>query len=925
MSNLLRRRAARAASVATHRVQFAVRPIIETLEHRWLLSVATVNTAVDGASPDSVLTLREAIQVTNGDLAYSALTPQEQAQVDLTEPLGTNDTIRFNISGAGVHTILLSGSQLPTITKKVFVDGYSQPGSSKNTLATGNDAVINIVIDGSSLSGSARGIGIFGGTADGSKVQGLSIVGFAAGEGISMGKTNDNVISGNFIGVKPDGVTVAANSSGIGISQASTNTIGGSAVGDRNLISGNTGDGIYIQATGANDNHVVGNYIGTDASGTAALANGDDGVDIEHGANTVQSNLISGNTGNGVYLHDPVTLNTVIQGNYIGVDVSGNNDLGNDKEGIFIAQDAGSAVIRGNVISGNGSSGITHDSFVGGDTIAGNFIGTNAAGTAAIANDSGGIYIIFGGDNVIGGTTAADRNIISGNQYDGVTLDVGSSGNQVSGNYIGTNAAGTAAIANGTGVNLSQANDNIIGGLAAGAGNLISGNTHNGINLGSSGNGNQGTVVYGNFIGTAADGATALGNGDNGIYSESRAILIGSIVTGGGNTIAFNKLAGVAIDGEQTYTGVNNAVRGNSIFGNGKLGIDLQPVGVVGVTANDPGDTDSYANGGQNFPVLTSATTAGSTLTVNGLLNSEANQFYVIDFYANDAIDLTGLGEGKRYLGSISVQTDASGNATFTATLTATLGADKYISATATTTANAPYGDTSEFSQTIEATNPAPPPPVITISDVSKNEGNSGTTAFTFTVTRTGGTSGTSDLYYQTVSGTATASTDYTTVALTPLHFAAGEASKQIAVQVKGDTAIESDETFFVKLSSPVGATLGDDTGLGTIVNDDLPAAPSAIGYTNLKARKNKNNRYDFSGVVASFTSTVFNSAGNFTATINWGDSQSSAGSIAWNKKTKRWDVSGLHQYVNRGTYHLVITITDTNGRTATANSTLTA
>jgi hypothetical protein len=144
-------------------------------------------------------------------------------------------------------------------------------------------------------------------------------------------------------------------------------------------------------------------------------------------------------------------------------------------------------------------------------------------------------------------------------------------------------------------------------------------------------------------------------------------------------------------------------------------------------------------------------------------------------------------------------------------------------------------------------------------------------------------------------------------------------------VLVKGDTSIESSEIFSVKLSSPVGATISDDTGQGTIVNDDFPAAPSAVGYTNLKAAKAKNNRYTFSGVVASFTSTVFNSGGDFTATIDWGDSQSSAGSIAWNKKTKRWDVSGLHQYVNRGTYNLTITITDHNGQVAIAHSRLVA
>src|SRR5262249_35297705 len=162
------------------------------------------------------------------------------------------------------------------------------------------------------------------------------------------------------------------------------------------------------------------------------------------------------------------------------------------------------------------------------------------------------------------------------------------------------------------------------------------------------------------------------------------------------------------------------------------------------------------------------------------------------------------------------VITDASGNASFNQTFNVAIGANKYISSTATNESTSPYGDTSEFSETMEAsagtpTNPTPPTlPTISIGDVSMNEGNSGTTAFPFRVTRTGDLSGASSVQFTTADGTAKVSdNDYQSQSNT-IGFDPGQGSKTVTILVNGDTKVESDETFVVNLSNATGATIAD-------------------------------------------------------------------------------------------------------------------
>ena len=172
------------------------------------MSTITVNTTADDTSPDTTLSLREAIEVSNGTLPVSSLSKQEQAQV--SGPVGSTNTIDFNIPktdpgynpATGVWTItpLQSQSQLPTISNNAaIIDGYSQPGASKNTLAVGDNAKLAVAINGSQSD--TDGLMI---NQPGTKVFGLDIENFGqVGEGVVIFQATDVQIAGCFIGVDP--------------------------------------------------------------------------------------------------------------------------------------------------------------------------------------------------------------------------------------------------------------------------------------------------------------------------------------------------------------------------------------------------------------------------------------------------------------------------------------------------------------------------------------------------------------------------------------------------------------------------------------------------------------------------------------------------------------------------------------------------
>jgi len=243
-----------------------------------------------------------------------------QAILDANANVGA-DTIEFNIPGSGVQ--MITGAP-PDLTDPVSIDGYTQPGASPNTLAVGDDAVLLIQLVGGPLRIPAQGCAV-----SGLVIRGFTMPGDQANGG-------GNVISGNFIGTNADGS--AASGNGVGVSISSwTNTIGGWNPADRNLISGNSGAGISIGFS--KQNTVQNNYIGTNAAGTAAVPNLAGGIN-EHGGMTFSTynkfigNLISGNSGVGLYLDRGGDGQN--SGNLIGTDATGTQPLGIWVEGVVV-------------------------------------------------------------------------------------------------------------------------------------------------------------------------------------------------------------------------------------------------------------------------------------------------------------------------------------------------------------------------------------------------------------------------------------------------------------------------------------------------------------------------------------------------------------------------------------------------------------
>ena len=368
--------------------------------------------------------------------------------------------------------------------------------------------------------------------------------------------------------------------------------------------------------------------------------------------------------------------------------------------GIILAADSDGSTIRGLVINNFNDDGIDISS--DNNVIQGNYIGTDVTGTSASANNQGIIIKAGASGNTIGGTTAATHNIISGNIDDGIQIiGLGTSNNTIIGNYIGTDVTGTLNIGNGgDGIIINDgATDNTIGGTAAGEGNLISGNTGDGIQIGSTSTTNptSNITIQGNLIGTDVTGLLNLANAEAGIDLEDGVnILIGGTTTNAGNTIAFNNNDGIEVSAPVT----GSAFLGNLIFSNASLGIDLNN-DAVSVNDLNVNDGDTGANNLQNYPLLTSVLSDGSSaVVIGGSINTTASTVYRIEFFASAIADGSGNGEAERYLGFTTATTNGSGNTTFSASFSTLVANGEFVTATATVDlGGGNYGETSEFAQ----------------------------------------------------------------------------------------------------------------------------------------------------------------------------------------------------------------------------------
>ncbi|MFN5274332.1 MAG: beta strand repeat-containing protein [Planctomycetota bacterium] len=409
---------------------------------------------------------------------------------------------------------------------------------------------------------------------------GLNALGNAA---IANGQFGVYVGSGQLIGLA-------------GISDAWRNRIGGSTSGDRNIISGNNGPGVWIAGTSSKESVVEGNYLGTDRLGQLAIPNSV-GVLITDGANlniiggplTSSRNLISGNATSGVILRGAFTVNNIIRGNWIGTDSTGSVAIANQHYGIQIAEGAAYASILSNVISGNALGGVLIQSG-GSNTLRGNWIGTDSTGTLALGNGRSGsprfgVKISAGNANLVGGIESLDRNVISGNFGDGLVLADGTFGNSVQGNAVGTNFSGEIVISN----------------------------TANGILL---------------------DGDSVVNN------------TIGGAVVAAGNLIYNNLAAGLRLPGLTASTASQNLFDQNIYQGNLGLAIDI---GQEGANTNDANDTDSLPNAPGIVAAFLSTVGSVNSLVVQGYTRpGRTVQFYV------SAPTASGRGQGTKRIASLT-------------------------------------------------------------------------------------------------------------------------------------------------------------------------------------------------------------------------------------------------------------------------------
>lgn len=558
-------------------------------------------------------------------------------------------------------------------------DGITAPGNETGLDFDSNGSVIGSPVGRNVISGNVTGIRLGG---DSNVVQGNYIgtdafgtIPLGAGFGIAIhssynqiggtGKGQGNVISANIYG----GIAIAGTSAEV-----------------------------------ARSNVVEGNFIGTDAAGSTPLGNGIAGVLIQANADnnriggleTESRNVISGNEGAGVYIEaidaSRVPEANLVQGNYIGTDASGTAAVPNNT-GVIISLSSQNTIGAGNLISGNSEFGVLITSGVAslpasGNRIIGNTVGMDASGIVPLPNGIAGVRLEgHARYNSVGGTPDPEHNTISGNTGDGVQIDNFSiyfggdgtaTGNTVVGNNIGTNATHKRQLANGGNGVWINSGGNTVGGSTAPAGNWIQYNARNGIVL-TGERATQNTIRRN----------TVYENGENGILITAGANgnIIGSSATTG-NAIAGNGRNGVLLT---ATAGGSNRIRANAIFSNAVMGIDLRG---DGMTPNDLGDLDSGPNTLQNFPVITSATRT----VVRGTINTLPNRTIIIDVFLGITCDPSGNGEGAGYSGQVTVTTNASGNASFTYLPPSPFPLDRIVTVTATETFSA---NTSEFSRCV--------------------------------------------------------------------------------------------------------------------------------------------------------------------------------------------------------------------------------
>ncbi len=566
------------------------------------------------------------------------------------------DNIDFNISGSctlgSPHTIMPL-TLLPFITSPVNIDGYTQPGAAVRTAIS--TAILCIELSGASAPPGSTGLVLDTGSS-GSTIRGLVMNRFRAdstganGSNIvitRIGQSGSHRIAGNYLGTTAAGTATYLSSGfpnvafSIADSGSGFNTIGGPNPEDLNIISGagRTGPGLtrrsgiiifspsaQVPPPASSHNLIQGNYIGTDVTGTQDLGNSNIGIEMGQNFNTILENVISGNDSAGI---SSATLgNNVIRDNKVGTDVTGRLPLGNLGNGITF--NTGSNIIEHNLVSANN-------------------LGIRSGGNAILAG-----------------------------------------GNEIRGNKVGTDESGTVALGNrNDGISVSTINNTI-------ENNLVSGNLFPAGGIVTSNNPGPNTI-QGNIVGTDPTGTIPIPNARGGIILLG---VSGHVVRE--NVVAFNLLGGVFVIRTGAPVPVSNSILSNSIYDNSPradtpnsgLGIDLVSIiPIAGPDLNDPLDADVGANNLQNFPEIDGGACTDPAL-VEGWLDSKPSQNYLIEAFANSSVDPLGYGEGEMLIGQMTVATDPFGHVDFPMAVTPTT-TSTFLTATATDLVT---NDTSEFS-----------------------------------------------------------------------------------------------------------------------------------------------------------------------------------------------------------------------------------
>ncbi len=506
---------------------------------------------------------------------------------------GTATDITFTVDG----TITLA-SALPTITSEVIINGTSAP-----TYAVGGAPAVEIDCDG------RAGLQFSAGSAD-SKLLGVA-VDDASGNGVTLG-ADAITLNDDYIGLDRDGAADGNHGDGVFVSaDSSEDLIGLNTSGDSgvvaNVISGNAGSGLVL--SGATDTTVVANQIGTNPAGSAAIANGGNGIWLTHGAlgneiggtaytnagtgqqnnptgskGTVTpvfvvpplGNLVSGNSGDGVLI-DTGSRDNVLNGNFIGTTADGNAAIGNSGNGVAIIGGTGNSLVGCklannpfvyyNVVSGNKLNGllITNSDNT---TVQGNFFGVGANNTSAVGNNRDGILVDGSSKNTVVGGVIPLGNVSGDNTLNGIEV-AGTASKFITFNTFGGLLAFKGAAPNG--------NDGLLvtstGGHIVARTNVFSGNVGNGIELAGGANG---VTVDPNIVGLTTKGNAALPNGGDGVLIDGSAhdnTIGGTLVSViPQNTFSGNDGYGLVITGSAHDNSVFDSFIGPNLLGVAALG-----------------------------------------------------------------------------------------------------------------------------------------------------------------------------------------------------------------------------------------------------------------------------------------------------------------------------------------------------------------